>query len=437
MEVIVLGSGVIGTATAYYLARRGARVTVIDRQDAPAMETSFANAGQISPGYTTPWAAPGIPLKALKWLFERHAPLVVRPDGSGFQLAWMLQMLRNCTTERYELNKSRMMRLAEYSRVCLQAVRAEEGIAYEARTLGTTQVFRKAAQVEAAERDIAVLESYGVPYERLDQDGILAHEPALAGVIDKLVGALRLPNDETGDCHLFTQGLARAAERLGVQFRFGVDIEALEHDGAKITGVRLGGDEVLRADRYVACLGSFSRDLLRPLGLNLPVYPVKGYSLTLPLKHAEAGPRSTLMDETYKVAITRFDERIRVGGMAELSGYNTRLDARRRETLSMVARDLFPEATDTFDAEFWTGMRPMTPDSTPVVGATALSNLFTNTGHGTLGWTMACGSGKLVADLVTEHAPDISADGLALDRYTRAPRERTVHLLGGVHRSSH
>lgn len=432
MEVIVLGSGVIGTTTAYFLARRGARVTVIDRQRGPALETSFANAGQISPGYTTPWAAPGIPLKALRWLFDRHAPLVFRPDGSLFQLAWMLAMWRECDPERYTLNKSRMMRLAEYSRQTLKSLREHENLEYEGRTLGTTQLFRSASQVETAKRDIAVLESFGVPYQLLDRTALADAEPALARVSGKLAGALRLPDDETGDCHLFTRALAARAEALGVRFRYDTPIEAIDTDGHRVTGVRAGG-ETLTADRYVTCLGAFSRPMLKGLGLDLPVYPVKGYSITLPIDNAEAAPRSTVLDESFKVAITRFDHRIRVGGMAELSGYNRRLDARRLATLSHVVRYLFPEASQSFDTEFWTGMRPMTPDSTPIVGATCLPNLYTNTGHGTLGWTMACGSGKLVADLITDHAPEISPDGLALDRYTRQRTPRRAPVWGNAH----
>jgi len=432
METIVLGSGVIGTTTAYFLAKRGVRVTVIDRQHGPALETSFANAGQISPGYTTPWAAPGIPLKALKWLFDPHAPLVIRPDGSLFQLAWILAMWRQCAPERYTLNKSRMMRLAEYSRQTLNSLRKAECLDFECRTMGTTQLFRKATQVEAAKRDIEVLERFGVPYQLLDATGLSDAEPALARVADKLAGGLRLPEDETGDCHLFTRALAARAEALGVKFRYGSAIEAIETDGQRVTGIRIG-EEMLTADRYVTCLGSFSRPMLKALGLDLPVYPVKGYSLTLPITDADAAPRSTVLDETYKIAITRFDTRIRVGGMAELSGYNRRLDHRRLATLSHVAQDLFPQATDRFDAEFWTGMRPMTPDSTPIVGPTPLANLYTNTGHGTLGWTMACGSGKLVADLITEHAPDISPAGLAMDRYTRTRPPRRLPAWGGAH----
>jgi D-amino-acid dehydrogenase len=420
MKVIVLGSGVIGTAAAYYLACAGAEVTVLDRQNGPARETSYANAGQISPGYAAPWAAPGIPLKALKWLFQRHAPLALHADGSLLQLRWLLSMLANCNARAYARNKERMMRLAEYSRHCLRALRAETGIHYEERSRGTLQVFRTQAQFDAAGRDIAVLSELGVPYEVLDRHALSTVEPALGRVEDKLVGGLRLPEDETGDCQLFTTRLAAMAQARGVEFRFGQTVDELIADGGSISGVRIG-QHVLHADRYVIALGSYSPALLTPLGLRLPVYPVKGYSLTLPLLDPGAAPQSTVLDETYKIAITRFDQRIRVGGMAELAGFDLRLDPRRRATLELVVRDLFDGAGDLARGELWTGLRPMTPDGTPIVGASPYPNLYLNTGHGTLGWTMACGSGKLLADLVTGRTPAISIGGLGLDRYVSSP----------------
>lgn len=430
MHVIVLGSGVIGTTTAYYLARQGAKVTVLDRQPGAAQETSYANAGQVSPGYSTPWAAPGIPLKAIKWLFKKHAPLAIRLDGSLYQLKWMAAMLANCSAERYAVNKERMLRLAEYSRDCLRELRADTGIHYEERARGTLQLFRTEAQMEAARRDIAVLEEVGVPYELLDRNRLVTAEPALARSLHKLAGGLRLPNDETGDCRLFTTRLAEMAAALGVEFRYNQSVTGLNTAGGQVTGVRVG-NEVLTADRYVAAFGSYTRGFLEPLGLDLPVYPVKGYSLTIPMKDEAAAPVSTILDETYKIAVTRFDDRIRVGGMAELSGFDLRLKDARRKTLELVVNDLFPGCGDVARAEFWTGLRPMTPDSTPVVGPTRYGNLFLNTGHGTLGWTMACGSGKLVADQVLGQRPQIRTDGLALSRYDRhAPAERPL-VLGG------
>ena len=415
MRVLVLGSGVIGVASAYYLAAQGAEVTVLDRQSGPAEETSFGNAGQISPGYSTPWAAPGIPFKAVKWMFQHHAPLAINLDGSLWQLNWMAQMLKNCNPASYAINKERMTRVAEYSRDCLRELRKDTGIHYEHRSKGTLQVFRNEAQLDMVQRDIAVLEECGVPHELLLGQDLAKVEPALAYAQDKLVGGLHLPNDETGDCYLFTNALANVAKEMGVQFKFNQNVERLVTQGNEITGVVVNG-EVITADRYVLAFGSYSRDFLKPLDLDLPVYPVKGYSLTVPILDANLAPQSTVLDETYKIAITRFDQRIRVGGMAELSGFNRELKTDRRGTLEMVTQQLFPGG-NLSEASFWTGLRPMTPDSTPIIGATRFSNLFLNTGHGTLGWTMACGSGKLISDLVMNHQPDISTEGLSLQRY--------------------
>ena len=415
MRVIVLGSGVIGVASAYYLAQQGASVTVLDRQAGPAEETSFGNAGQISPGYSTPWAAPGIPFKAVKWMFQHHAPLAINIDGSMWQLNWMAQMLKNCNPQSYAINKERMTRVAEYSRDCLRELRKETGIHYENRAKGTLQVFRNEAQLDAVQRDIQVLKECGVDYELLLKDDLAKVEPALAYAKDKLVGGLHLPNDETGDCYLFTNALANLAKDMGVEFKFNQNVEKLVVEGDEIKGVVVDG-QVLTADRYVLAFGSYSRDLLKPLHLDLPVYPVKGYSLTIPIVDPAFAPQSTVLDETYKIAITRFDERIRVGGMAELSGFSHALNENRRATLQMVTQDLFPGG-DMAQASFWTGLRPMTPDSTPIIGATRFKNLFLNTGHGTLGWTMACGSGKLISDLVLNHTPDINTEGLSIKRY--------------------
>ncbi len=418
MRVIVLGSGVIGVTSAYYLAQQGAEVTVLDRQTGPAEETSFGNAGQISPGYSTPWAAPGIPFKAVKWMFQHHAPLAINIDGSMWQLQWMAQMLKNCSADRYAINKERMVRVAEYSRDCLKKLRQDIGISYENRSKGTLQVFRNEAQLEAVQRDIEVLKETGVAFELLDSEGLARVEPALAQAKDKLVGGLHLPNDETGDCYIFTNSLADKAKEIGVKFQFNSNVEKLIVEGDEIKGVLMNG-EVLTADKYVLAFGSYSRDFLKPLDLDLPVYPVKGYSLTVPIIDSAFAPQSTVLDETYKIAITRFDERIRVGGMAELSGFNLNLNEDRRGTLEMVTRDLFPGG-DLENASFWTGLRPMTPDSTPIIGATRFKNLFLNTGHGTLGWTMACGSGKLMSDLVLNKTPEISTEGLSLQRYSVA-----------------
>jgi len=415
MRVIILGSGVIGVASAWYLAKAGHDVVVLDRQPGPAQETSAGNAGQISPGYAAPWAAPGIPLKAIKWMFQRHAPLAIRPSLGDHQLRWMWQMLNNCDSHHYYVNKSRMVRLAEYSRDCLKALRAETAIDYEGRQGGTLQLFRTEQQYVEAIKDIAVLRDEGVPYELLESSQLATVEPALAGVAHKLTGGLRLPNDETGDCQLFTQRLAIMAAELGVIFRYNSNITGLMRSDKLIAGVKCNG-ELLQADAYVLALGAYSTGMLRDI-LTIPVYPLKGYSLTLPLADEAAAPVSTILDETYKVAITRFDQRIRVGGMAEIAGFNTELKKARRDTLEMVVKDLFPQGGHIAQATFWTGLRPMTPDGTPIVGATPLKNLYLNTGHGTLGWTMACGSGRLLADIISGTRPDIPFDDLSVARY--------------------
>jgi D-amino-acid dehydrogenase len=416
VKVIILGSGVIGVTTAYYLARAGHEVVVVDRQAEPAQETSFANAGEVSPGYSSPWAGPGVPVKAIKWLLMRHGPLVIWPKLDPVMWWWMLKLLRNCTAERYAVNKSRMIPIAEYSRDCLRTLRAETGIKYDERSQGTLQLFRKQKQLDGTGDDIAVLKEYGVPYEVLDPAGCIAAEPGLAASTVKFVGGLRLPQDETGDCHMFTQALAKKAAKLGVQFKFNTGIERLVAEGDKITGVVTSAGQ-LQADAYVAALGSWSPRMLKPIGIPVPVYPVKGYSITVPVIDADGAPVSTVMDESYKVAITRLGNRIRVGGTAEISGYSASLDAARRTTLDHSLTDMFPRGGDLGKATFWCGLRPMTPDGPPVIGATRYSNLHLNTGHGTLGWTMACGSGRVLADMISGRKPDIDVSELTVSRY--------------------
>ncbi|MFB9268481.1 D-amino acid dehydrogenase [Bradyrhizobium erythrophlei] len=416
MKVLVLGSGVVGVTSAYYLARAGHEVTVIDRQPKPALETSFANAGEVSPGYSSPWAGPGVPVKAVKWLLMKHGPLVIRPKVDPVMWLWLLKMLRNCTTARYAVNKSRMIPIAEYSRDCLRALRSEIGIRYDERERGTLQLFRHQAQLDGTGDDIAVLKEYGVPFEVLSREGCIAAEPALAGVKEKFAGGLRLPQDETGDCHMFTQALALEAEKIGVRFRFNVGIDGLNTDATRVTGVATS-QGLMQADAYVLALGSYSPRLVRPLGISLPVYPVKGYSITVPIKDAAGAPESTVMDESYKVAITRLGDRIRVGGTAEISGYSTKLYGARRATLDHSLTDLFPRGGDLSKATFWCGLRPMTPDGPPVIGATRYANLHLNTGHGTLGWTMACGSGRVLADMLSGKKPEIDTKELSIRRY--------------------
>ncbi|WP_349678909.1 D-amino acid dehydrogenase [Brevundimonas naejangsanensis] len=419
MKIAILGAGVIGVTTAHYLARQGHEVTVIDRQSGPALETSFANAGEISPGYSSPWAAPGIPAKAVKWLFMRHAPLILHPQINAPTVAWLLSLLRNCTSARYALNKARMVRLADYSQVVQTALNEELGLEYDHRTQGTLQLFRTQKQLDGIYKDTEVLREGGVPFEVLDQDGCIAAEPGLKATRDLFVGGLRLPRDETGDCFKFTVALAdHAAATQGVTFQYGTTIQGLIAEGGRITGVKTDKG-VVTADAYVLALGSYSPMMVKPLGMTLPVYPVKGYSITAPIINELAAPVSTIMDESYKVAITRLGDRIRVGGMAEIAGFSDALPERRRNTLEHSVGSLFPGAGDLKAASYWSGLRPMTPDGTPVIGKTKIDNLFLNTGHGTLGWTMACGSARVIADLISGQTPDIETADLGIARYGR------------------
>jgi len=418
MKVLVLGGGVIGVSTAWQLARCGHQVTLLDRQAGPGLETSFANAGEVSPGYSAPWAGPGVPLKAVKWLLMQHRPLVIRPHLDPDLIRWGLAMLRNCTARRYRLNKARMVRLAEYSRDCLAALRRETGIQYDERMQGTLQLFRTQKQLDGSAADMAVLRDGGVAHALLDRAGCIVREPALARVADKFVGGLLLPGDETGDCYKFTRVLAGMAASLGVEFRWSTPVERLLGDGNVVAGAVTAG-ATLAADAYVVALGSYSPLLLRPLGIRIPVYPVKGYSITVPIVDSAGAPESTVMDETHKVAVTRLGDRIRVGGTAELAGYTLKLHEARRRTLEHVVTDLFPGGGDVARAEFWCGLRPMTPDGTPVVGPTPLKNLYLATGHGTLGWTMASGTARVISDLVSGRQPEIDLAGLTVARYGR------------------
>ncbi len=416
MKVLVLGSGVIGVTTAYYLSRAGHEVVVLDRATAPGMETSFANGGQISWGAGSPWAAPGIVGTAFKWLFKPHSPLVLHPRLDPAMWSWLFQFLRNATPARYAINKERMLRLARYSHECLKQLRQDTGIQYDATTRGTLILFRTQKDLDDAAADTALLDRFGVPYQLLSRAGCLGHEPALKRVTNKIVGGLHFPEDESGDCHAFTQSLTRLAERAGVQFQMQTTIQRLEASDNDIARVIADQGE-FTADAYVLACGSYSPLLLRPLGIRLPVYPLKGYSLTLPVADSAAAPVGTLTDETYKIVITRMGDRLRAAGTAELAGYDLSLPRARRETLAYAVRDLFPDAGDFSRAEYWTGLRPMTPDNPPVIGSTPCKNLFLNTGHGTLGWTMSCGSGKVLADMISSQRLEIDLNGLTWGRF--------------------
>ena len=418
MRVLVLGSGVIGIASAYYLNRAGHDVSIVDRQPQPAMETSFANGGQISWGAASPWAAPGIPLTALQWMFRRHSPLVLRPRLDPAMWTWLLHMLANCTPARYLINKERLLRLARYSHTCLVELRREIDINYDARAHGTLVLYRDSANLDATVNNAAQLEHWQIPYRILDRAGCLAHEAALTAAQNKIAGGIHFPLDESGDCHKFCEALAQRSSSNGVQFLAPTRVQRFSADGGRITHVVTDAGK-LEADAYVLACGSYSPLLLHSLGVKLPVYPVKGYSITFPVLDDAAAPQGTLTDETYKVVITRLGNRLRAAGTAELAGYNLDLKPARLATLLHVVRDLFPHAGDLSQATPWAGLRPMTPDNPPVIGATPYRNLFLNTGHGALGWTMACGSGRLVTDIISGQKPEIELEGLTLARFTR------------------
>lgn len=418
MKVLVLGSGITGVTSAWYLAEQGHEVVVIDRQPDAAEETSFGNAGQLSFGMSSPWAAPGIPLKAIKWMFQSHAPFKVRPSLNPAQWQFMLSMLANCNEKSYNINKSRMVRVSEYSRHCINALQDQLALPFEQRKQGLLQVFRTQKQIDDAAKDIKVLKAFDVPHAMLNVADCIAREPALARVKDKLVGGLHFPEDQTGDCNIFTKSLRQKCEEKGVVFKFNTDIKALLNEGDTITGVDTSNG-IETGDQVLVCMGSYSPFLLNPLGMRLPVYPIKGYSLTIDVKEDADAPQSTVMDETYKVAITRFDKRIRAAGTAELADFNDDMPKARLATIADSVTSLFPEGGDMSSVEYWTGFRPATPDGTPIIGATPYKNLWLNTGHGTLGWTMGAGSGKLIADLISGNEPEIDNSGLAYSRYKK------------------
>jgi len=416
MTVLVLGAGVVGAATAYYLAKAGHRVEVIDRQAGPAMETSFANGGQISANHSTPWATPGTPWKALKWLGQTDAPLLVHPRLDLDLLAWGLRFLANCTTRRMRINTERALRVAVYSRDQLAALRSATGIRYEERSRGILHIFRDLREYRQALGQVELMNRHGCVRQVVDADGCVALEPALAAVRGSLVGGIHSPDDESGDAQLFTERLAAMAGELGVTFRFATSVRRLVVENDRVRAVETDQGPI-DADAAVVALGSHSPRLLRPLGIRLPVYPAKGYSVTIPVGDPARAPEVALIDDEVKMVYSRLGDRLRAAGTAELGGYDESLNEARARFLLNKAMELFPGCGDADKATFWAGLRPSTPDGVPVMGRTRLANLFLNTGHGTLGWTMACGAGRVVSDVVSGTTPDIQLDGLELDRF--------------------
>jgi D-amino-acid dehydrogenase len=417
MNVLVMGGGIIGISTAWYLAKAGCSVTVIERQPGIALETSFANCGEISHSCAAPWAAPGLPHRVvLGWLLGIDTPLRIIPDWSLFQWSWLKQMLANCNQKNFLLNKKRMTALAEYSYNQFISLRKEIDIYYEERQLGTLQLFRNKRQFNILKREISSSNTLNTNCQILAPQEFATFEPALAKNQHLFNGGIHFPNDETGDCYIFAQRIMDECKKLGVCFITGKSITKICKKNNKIIAVEYG-HESIHADHYIIALGSFSRHFLLDLGIKIPVYPVKGYSLTIPLINDALAPKSTILDISYKVAITRFDKRIRVGGIAELSGYNSKLDYKCRDILEGVVNELFPGSGDLNNETFWTGLRPMTPDGTPIIGPTSIKNLSINTGHGSLGWTMSLGSGKYLSDQILGIATELKIDGLSIDRY--------------------
>ncbi|MDR3517436.1 MAG: D-amino acid dehydrogenase [Azospirillaceae bacterium] len=418
MKVIVLGAGVVGVTTAWYLGEAGHEVVVVERQPAAGLETSFANGGQVSPCHAEPWANPSTPLKALKWLGRDDAPLVFRWRRRDPALwAWTARFLRNCTPGRTRINTDRTLRVALYSRACLQQLRAETGIDYDQKTLGILHIYRNSREFAHAVNAAALMTAFGLRRQVKTPDEAVTIEPALNDVRSTLAGAIFTPDDESGDAHKFTQRLAARGAARGIRFQYDTLVRGLETEAGRVIAVATSRGR-LRADAVVVALGSWSPVLTRQLGLSLPIYPAKGYSATLPVGPEGRAPQVSITDDEHKMVYSRLGARLRCAGTAELAGWNGDL-TERAQLIVRRARALFPGAGDFAQAELWTGLRPVTPDSVPILGPTRIEGLFLNTGHGTLGWTMSCGSGRILADILSGRAPDIDMTGLGLDRFGR------------------
>jgi D-amino-acid dehydrogenase len=420
MKVLVLGAGVVGVTTAWFLSKSGHEVTVLDRRDAAGMETSFANGGQISVSHAEPWANPAAPLKLLKWLAREDAPLLFRLRPDLRQWLWGLSFLRECTAARTRHNIRQIVTLGLYSRATLQALRAETGIAYDHLARGILHFYTSERELDAALEPARVMREHGCDIEMLTPERCIEIEPALKSARDLLVGGSFTMSDESGDAHKFTQNLARLAAARGVKFLYGRKIAGLAREGDRIAGLRLE-DATLKADAYVVALGSYSPLLTRQVGIELSIYPAKGYSATVPVADPAKAYSVSLTDDEYKLVFSRLGDRLRVAGTAELNGYSTELNEVRCRALLRRTEALFPGAGDMERAQFWTGLRPATPSNVPYIGATRYANLYLNTGHGTLGWTHACGSARALADIVSGREPEIDFEFLP----RKAPSRRS------------
>lgn len=418
MRVIVLGGGVIGVTTAHALRQDGHEVIVLEKERGAGLGTSYANAGQISPALSAPWAVPGLVGKAMHWMVEKYPPLIISKLPDPDMIRWLWYMWRASTAQQYERSKQAMVAIGEYSRDRFRELRQATPIEYASRDRGTLVLFRAHKQQVSYERDMKTLTRMGVPAEFLSPQALAQREPNLAVSENNIVAAALLPGDETGDCHHFTKNLAARCEAEGVVFRYGETVEYLKTKNDRVTHVTTDKAEY-QADAIVVCLGVGSAKLLAPLGVKLRIYPLKGYSLTIDADSDIVGPHSTVSDETHKIGVTYLGNRIRVGGTAELAGYDLSRPDHRYKGLEDVARALYPKIPReaVAKAERWSGLRPMTPDGPPVIGKTAIGNLFVNTGHGTLGWTMSCGAAGVLADVVAGRRPSVDISAFSVARY--------------------
>ncbi|GAC1423699.1 MAG: D-amino acid dehydrogenase [Burkholderiaceae bacterium] len=428
MKVIVLGAGIIGTASAWFLRKSGHDVTVLERQPGAAQETSFANGCQISVSHAEPWANPTAPLKVLKWLGKEDSPLLYRFRPEWLQWRWGMHFLRECTPGRTAENIRQIVAIAEYSRQTLQAVRAETGIEYDCLRRGILHFYTDQRDFDESLPAAKLMRDLGCRRNSIDADDVVEIEPALARIRNKIVGGDFTETDESGDVYKFTSGLAGKCQAGGVEFRYSTTVTRLltESAGAKITGVETidanGRHQILRADAFVLAMGSFSVALAKPLGIDLMIYPGKGYSATYRVIHPDLAPSVSLTDDGYKLVMSRLGERLRVAGTCELNGYTRDLNMTRCDAITRRTRELFPSACDYDNPAYWTGLRPLTPSNVPYIGKTRFTNLYLNTGHGTLGWTMGCGSGRAIADIVSGRVPDLDFVFTGMPRRARRPR---------------
>jgi D-amino-acid dehydrogenase len=412
VKVIILGAGVIGTTSAWFLARAGHDVTVVDRNEGAGLETSFANGGQVSVSHAEPWANPGAPLKVARWLMKEDAPLLFRLRADPAQWLWGLSFLRECLPSRTRDNIRQIVNLGLYSRATLRELRRETRIEYDHLQAGILHFYTSAREFEAAIEPAAWMRDLGCDRQVKTPDECVAIEPALAHARERLAGGTYTPSDESGDAHLFTQRLAALAAGRGVSFRYGHTVLGLDRTGDRVSGVRLadgaGAVTTLRGEAYVMAMGSYSPLHLRPLGIRIPVYPAKGYSVTMAVADPQRAHRVSLTDDEYKLVFSRLGDRLRIAGTAELNGYDTRLNLERCRAILRRTETLFPGAGDPASAQFWTGLRPATPANIPLIGRSRYANLYLNTGHGTLGWTHACGSARALADLIEHRRPEVA-----------------------------